>query len=392
MSIERQKFTQIQLQLIRTIESSPASQTTCQNQGLLECMRRRFTTKPKLEEEVHRTCSVIEEVTQPISPVVDLQMNESSRRDCDIHIPFSIPVPVNIPGSETTALGSISYTILASVVAESHSVISTAHTIHLDRLVISDEPTIQHVRSYPKSKLVTQIALSQHLNTDSHSNLSFSMNVELKRPSTAGIRPSEFTCSTVRGIRCRVEEVTTLFAKSSENEPRDGDRETTIERYWGTPGNPIVEAQHGSVQADSSVDLVFNFTIPKNIKPAQVTDWSCYAFDPEHVKSDLLPTNLRECYSSTTQEKLAIIIEHRLKLDLITGEDTFDRHTKSLVDRKPLRTALNASFPLRILAKSEEDTGQAVMERVPPRYEEVPTAPPNYDPFALWPLQNDTSR
>lgn len=71
-------------------------------------------------------------------------------------------------------------------------------------------------------------------------------------------------------------------------------------------------------------------------------------------------------------------VEHRLKLDLLTGEDTFERSTMTLVDRKPIRVALNASFPLLIGGCNDRDIGPAVLERHPPRYEEVPTAPPNY--------------
>ncbi|KAJ5913516.1 hypothetical protein N7504_002399 [Penicillium tannophilum] len=372
---------QLRVQLIRTITSNPSPPTTCQSQGLLECMRRRFTkTEPAA---VNRTCSTIGEVTEVILPLPNSQANGSSTESQNIQIPFTIPIPVDIPGSVTTSLGEISYHLMAFVIAETDTIAGERQPIHLYRQGISDEPTIEYVRSYPKSKVITQISLSQQIHSRAKSDLSFSMNIKLRNPTTRGERASELRCPTVRGIRCRVEEVTILLVKSD-----DCDQEVELvtireicngrqKSHW-----EIIENSPGTHQDDAyrtgSVDVLFGFTIPKNANPAQRTDLSCYDFDPGHLDPRTLPPGLLECYTSTMKEKLVMTVEHRLKLDLLTGEDTFERSTMTLVDRKPIRVALNASFPLLIGGCNDRDIGPAVLERYPPRYEEVPTTPPNY--------------
>ncbi|KAJ5524938.1 hypothetical protein N7494_011588 [Penicillium frequentans] len=373
--------TQLRVQLIRTITSNPSPLTTPQSQGLLECMRRRFTnTEPA---EVNRTCSTIGEITEDILPLPNSQANGSSTESQNIHIPFTISIPVDIPGSVTTNLGEISYDLVAFVIAENNTITSKRQPIHLYRQGISDEPTIEYARSYPNSKVITQISLSQHLHSRAKSDLSFSMNIKLRNPTTRGERVSELKCPAVRGIRCRVEEVTIFLVKSDESNQeveRVSVREICNVRqksHW-----EIIENSPGTQQCDAyrsgSVDVLFGFTIPKNANPAQRTDLSCYDFDPGHLDPRTLPPDLLEYYMSTSKEKLVMTVEHRLKLDLLTGEDIFERSTMTLVDRKPIRVALNASFPLFIGGCNDRDIGLAVLERHPPRYEEVPAAPPEY--------------
>ncbi|KAJ5647604.1 hypothetical protein N7490_003976 [Penicillium lividum] len=381
--------TKLSTRLVRTIKSNASPAATCQRQGLLECMRRRIT-KTELGE-TNRTCSALEEATQPILPLPKCQLKGSSRGSQIIQIPFIIPIPVDIPGSVITELGEITYDIVASVTTEDETIATTRHPIHLSRQAITDEPTIQHARSYPNSKMVTQITLSQHLKT-SLSDLSFAMSIKLRNPSTPGERASELKCSAIRGIRCRVEEVTKIYNKcdrhnteGNEAEPeRVSVREICNGRqktHWGIIENPA-EAQLDDAQRSGSVDVVFGFSIPKSVNHAQRTDLSCYAFNPERLDPVSLPLELQEYYVTTSREPLVMTVEHRLRLDLLTGEDTFQRGTMILVDRKPIRVALNASFPLLISECNGKNTEPVILERHPPRYEEVPTAPPNYDTHA----------
>ncbi|KAJ5760129.1 hypothetical protein N7520_007285 [Penicillium odoratum] len=352
-------------------------------------MRRRVT-KTELGE-INRTCSAFEEVTQPILPLPKCQLNSSSRGGQIIQIPFTIPIPVDIAGSVSTELGEIAYDIVASVTREDETIATTRHPIHLSRQVITDEPTIEYARSYPNSKMVTQITLSQHLKT-SFPNLSFAMNIKLRNPTTPGERASELKCFAIRGIRCRVEEVTKIYNKcdryNTEENEAEAERVSVREicngrqkTNWSIIEDPA-GAQLDDAQRSGSVDVVFGFSIPKSVNPAKRTDLSCYAFNPERLDPVSLPRELREYYVSTSRERLVMTVEHRLKLDLLTGEDTFQRGTMILVDRKPIRVALNASFPLLISECNGKDTEPVTLERRPPRYEEVPTAPPNYDTHA----------
>ncbi|KAJ5314009.1 uncharacterized protein N7443_000893 [Penicillium atrosanguineum] len=390
--------TLLRTQLVRIVQSK-ISQSCCQGQGLLGRMRRQFVANAK-QAGAGRTCSAIEEVTCPLLPFFESQRDDSSREGAVINVPFSILMPANMPASTTTSQGTVSYAILASVITPECTIFSTSQTIHLTRQLISDQPTVQHVRSYPNSKVIEQISLTQTLTTDSNPNIHFSMNVKL-RTSAAPERHSEFKCAVIRGLRCRVEEVTKTFTKptlgsqhiqadcaTQREQEQVSVREICNEKqkgHWSIIENHFTEIQE-TAQKPSTVDISFGFTIPKNSKPAQPANLSCYAFDPEHLDPDSLSPELRSRYSSTTNERLAIIVEHRLKLDLITGEDTYSRTSQSLVDRKILGAAVNASFPLTLLRKHEGDIGDLVLEKTPPRYEEVPMAPPDYDHFVALPL------
>ena len=114
-------------------------------------MRRHFVTNAK-QAAAAKTCSTIEETTCPILPFSEGQRDDPSREDAVINIPFSIPVPVNMPASTTTSQGTVSYAIIASVTTPQCTLSSTSQPIHLTRQIISDQPTVQHVRSYPNSK------------------------------------------------------------------------------------------------------------------------------------------------------------------------------------------------------------------------------------------------
>ncbi|KAJ5947049.1 hypothetical protein N7466_000064 [Penicillium verhagenii] len=385
-------FTQLRVRLVRTIKFNPSPVPTCQSQGLLKCLSLRFTkAKPT---EITKSCSTIEETQLPIASLSDNQVNCPSTDGQDVRIPFTISIPVDIPGSVTTSLGEISYDLIASMITGDETIANARQSIYLDRQVISPKPTIEHARSYPNSKVVTQICLSQHLHTKSESDLSFSMNIKLRSPSVPGERPSEFKCTMIRGIRFRVEEVTRIFAKSDdtnhsiEGHNQEGQQVNVREicngrekSHWVKIIENPVEMHQNNRPINSSVDVMFGCTISKNIKPAQRTDLACYAFEPAQLDPGSLNGGLSENFVSNTRENLVMTVEHRLKLDLLTGEDTFERGTLVLVDRKPVRVALNASFPLLVSGCNDKDIGPAALERYPPRYEEVPIAPPGYDRF-----------
>lgn len=77
-----------------------------------------------------------------------------------------------------------------------------------------------------------------------------------------------------------------------------------------------------------------------------------------------------------------LTVEHRLRFDLLTSEDTFDVDNHNLVDRTPLRTVLNVSFPLHPFKRAPGRIDESVLQGNPPCYEEVPVSPPDYQVFA----------
>ncbi|KAJ5273638.1 hypothetical protein N7478_008763 [Penicillium angulare] len=110
-------------------------------------------------------------------------------------------------------------------------------------------------------------------------------------------------------------------------------------------------------------------------------DLLCYNIDPSRLVPDPLPLPFRDTFSPTSTKPLAITAEHILRLDLTMSEDVFDASTMSLVERKPMMIAANGSFPLYIFSRLDSALKEVCLERNPPRYEEVPQAPPFYDPL-----------
>jgi hypothetical protein len=73
-----------------------------------------------------------------------------------------------------------------------------------------------------------------------------------------------------------------------------------------------------------------------------------------------------------------LTVEHRLRFNLLTSEDTFDVDNHNLVDRRPLRTVLDVSFPLYLFKMARGRIDESVRQGNPPCYEEVPLSPPDY--------------
>ncbi|KAJ5777272.1 hypothetical protein N7520_000518 [Penicillium odoratum] len=372
---------QLQIHLVQTVLEESNTPTVTPEKHFLRRIRT-IGKVPRPETSSTKSSSIIEQVTLPVLSIGQIEASFSGRDT--VPIPFSVPIPVTTPGTTTTSLGKISYCIVATVTTSQGEIITTEKSINITRQLIPDRQCIQHVRSFPKSPAITNIALSQTIAADFKSGVSVSAKLYLRRGLTA--RDSEFRCPTLRSIHWRVEEVTRLVDQTYNNlqdSPEDFHckRESIREicsgkqkGYWGTRDNPLSK-QPKSEDQDSAVDVTIDISIPKNIKLAPMIDGSCYASSTGSIS---MPLELQD-QSQNSLENLAILIEHRLKLDFVTGEDTFDARSKNLVDRKPLRPTLSAHFPL-IVGETFKCDFEAIAFSNPPRYEEIPLSPPEYTP------------
>jgi hypothetical protein len=77
-----------------------------------------------------------------------------------------------------------------------------------------------------------------------------------------------------------------------------------------------------------------------------------------------------------------ITVEHRLRFDLLTSEDTFDVDNHNLVDHKPLRTVVSVSFPLHLFQRAHGRIDKTVCQGNPPCYDEAPRSSPDYQMLA----------
>ncbi|KAH8588875.1 hypothetical protein B0O99DRAFT_600383 [Bisporella sp. PMI_857] len=380
------------IRLIRVVspKANNLIATTSYAQHFVERIYRRFSIKStSADAQLVKSCSAVEEVTQDVLTHLLSPIEECANKGRVLNLPFSMPIPTNIPGTSKTAMGTISYAILVTATTIEGQTISASQQIHLARRLISDYSSIQHIRSFPNSKVIANLTLSQNITTQSRSKLSFCTTIFFRQPFTPAERDTEFKCVTVRELRWRVEETIKLIGLS------DGDGSllecVTCKRclvrelcsgcqkeYWGTQQNPIVMAQKGKEQGDCSVNIIFGFNISKRAEPAQQIDISFYKFNSGPLHPHSLPPDLHE-YSPTTKEQLAITVEHRLKIDIIMGEDTFQKCTGDLVDRKLPWKGVSASIPICISDIVELDIArEALLGSSPPSYSGICTAPPEY--------------
>jgi hypothetical protein len=340
-------------------------------------------------------CSIVEDLNLCVPTVLaDCRVGYSPEKGNIYKIPFFMPIPAGIPVTTATELGHASASLVASTTTADGHTIGTSEEIKVERQIIPGSDPIQHTRTYPTSKVVKSVTLKQILGLGTNSHLSLAAKIFLKRPAIPTNRAMEFKCVAIRGLQWRVEEVTQVFNKTKDFQQSqvgslsgyEPDHSFTRELfrgyqkgYWGTLDNPILKEKETQQAKDSGVEIAFEIAIPRAMTPAPAINLACYGF--ESRPADSLPPRLQGNLSSTTQETIMITVEHRLKLDIVTSEDTFHVHNKSLVERKPLKAPLDASFPLYIAKKAREDIGVVGWQATPPCYSEIPVSPPKYEPI-----------
>ncbi|KAJ6008149.1 hypothetical protein N7540_012125 [Penicillium herquei] len=365
---------QLQLRLVQIVVAGNNNHRPLpRDNKFLSKIRRPFLGAPHQEEILAtESCSIIEEVIQSVIP-------SDPGRDGSVHLPFSIAIPVNTPGSTNTPLGKITYSIMATISTLEGEIITTVQPLRLTRHLIPDRQCIQNRRSYPKSTVIKEITLSQNLTTDPKSEISLSANISLRRVSPQSQRDSEFRCPTIRALHWRVEEVTRLVDQNN-NDLRDTvenlicKRETVREicsgkqkGYWSSNDNPLLKKKQKS-EEESTVEIALDISIPKNGNMGPAIDGSCYG------SFQATPSMTSE---HNENEDLIILVEQRLRVEFITGEDTFDARNKNLVDRRPLQPIPSVNFPL--LAGSHVKTDfEDLAFSGPPRYEDITMSPPEY--------------
>ncbi|KAJ5404322.1 hypothetical protein N7509_004193 [Penicillium cosmopolitanum] len=327
-----------------------------------------------------RSCSVIEELTlQPFA-------NTCGQLRCNI--PFLLPVPGNIPGTSITDIGEISYYLVATLNTGNGTDAEITHQeIKITRQILLEQPSLQHIRNYPGLNLITKIILTQDVDLATHSKIPVSAKVFV-RPARPADRPIEYRCVAVRGIRWRIEEMTKVFSHSADEDKNYQPCQPIASRcstsviskgvqkgYWKI--EQVSTKRASSLRhADLSVDIPLELSLSRDFDTTSAVDLRCY--DVFSTPTSNLSANLKEIGVYTKKDDMMITIEHRLKLDILMLEDTFCVYKHELVDRRPLQTALDASFPLQISARARGNLEAVPNEVNPPSYNELPIRPPHY--------------
>jgi hypothetical protein len=273
---------------------------------------------------------------------------------------FSLQVPATIPATTETPSGSVTYTIFASATSEDHQPTTKSQSVKLYRQTTREDATlIRTALSFPLSKLIKGMTLIQQSNTKSEPVLSFTATIAPRWQTSPGQRTSDMKHLVVRELRWYAEEVVRVMSQ-----PHDGTSnkfticksEMTrhlckgrVKGYWGPDQNPHAKQTSTITQDEDITSLIhidFCFSYPKCVALIDEIGLECYEFGtaddvcpPPYSPSDL---------GFHMDVKRAIIVQHQLKFEIITGEDTFDTKTKSLVERKPVQTTVCPAFPFTV--------------------------------------------
>ncbi|KAJ5767156.1 uncharacterized protein N7511_004772 [Penicillium nucicola] len=134
--------------------------------------------------------------------------------------------------------------------------------------------------------------------------------------------------------------------------------EGTVKGYWGSDRNPYVKKEDIISQDEENnwiVPIKILFNCPKVAAVIDDVDLGCYEID---TADDVSPPP----YSPSDQgfhmeAKKAIVVQHQMRFEVVTGEDTFDTKTKKLVERKPLQTTICSAFPFIVCNNVEGPRG-----------------------------------
>lgn len=350
------------------------------------CLNRLISAKRKSEREQYtRCCSIIEQLTlhNPLA---------NDRGQTQRKIPFCLPIPTNIPSTSVTDIGSISYYLIATTNQSFDKAPAfTSKKINIVRQTVPGQRSIQYIRNYSGLKLITKIILIQNLESSTPSKIPVTARIHV-RPARPANRPVEYRCVVVRGIRWRAQEVTKVLRLQTDREV-DKEHSQAIEEKssirvisngiqkgdWKTSQESTKKARSPQDE-NPMVEVPLEISFPSKIKNSSEVDASCY--DSFSIPESPLASRFEEAGLCTTRDNIIITIEHRLQLDILTSEDTFCIYKHKLVNRKPLQTALDATFPIRLIRNDMSEIQDKMIETSLPRYEDVSIPPPDYIPCA----------
>ncbi|KAJ5261354.1 hypothetical protein N7478_011949 [Penicillium angulare] len=383
---------QVKIHLVRVLtEKHP--KCTSGSEPLLQRFNRLIATTPKPSPPAvdKQNCSIIESLALHVPRLgPESQVGYSPENGRIYKIPFHLPIPGNIPGTARTELSDVSYCMVASTNTIDGKTLNTSCDIQLVRRITQDSPSVQHTRGYPNSSLIKKMALTQDLTVSANSGISISLEIFVP-PRNPPERHTDYNCIAVRGIRWRIEELSKLLIRMDYNEQECSDMLPAEENvstreihsgfqkgYWRILPRPATASPSANDDDDEdwSIDILFNLDISTSEVEALAPEIDLSCYDSHFASADQLAS--QECRCTTTHHGMMLTVEHRVKLDILMSEDTFDVETHSMVDRKPLRTALNASFPLQIIDYAEGDYGEILDRDIPPLYEDVPNSAPDY--------------
>ncbi|KAF9894875.1 hypothetical protein FE257_004496 [Aspergillus nanangensis] len=293
----------------------------------------------------------------------------------EVIVNFSILIPVDVPGTTSSVLGDISYSLCASVTAEDGIARHVSRQVEIFHSFISDDPGMRiYARTFPDSRLNTTLMLYQPT-TDSKSDCVFSGRLLIQGTVAESTgRPSEVNYAIIRQLKWCVEETVQLLDIKSGTS-KETCKKTQVRKLCEGIRKGGWRLEDKAVSIDGrpqpKAEISFGFSIKRASAPANDVALSCFKRTP--------CDSCKYCISDNTHdtERFAITVNHHLNLELIVGIDTLSRTTGALVARRKAQNVFGAVYPLKITC-ADSTPPEFCPDIWLPAYNDVPNAPPAY--------------
>ncbi|OJJ94707.1 hypothetical protein ASPACDRAFT_1892227 [Aspergillus aculeatus ATCC 16872] len=294
-----------------------------------------------------------------------------------LQFPFCVPVPDSLPATTTTALGTISYAMKATVTlasGESETLYRPLGIFY--RLVQSAYLTTKHIRRFPQSPLTFDISITQRQPSHNTPRAQFSVSLLVRNLYALGDRAGEATYVIVNAVKWEVGEEAVLTEISNgdgQTSLSPGQRSTRALSY-GEVKIPLSTSNHRQSnspgQTDDRAHIQFDITIPPAINAVDDLDQESHCPSRGWL------------HPSEVSKTPAITVDHHLKIEVITGEDIVNDRTNRVLDRRTSVRSYGAIFPLRIhqLASSSDKLHSDRFGDELPAFEVAQSlSPPSYE-------------
>ncbi|KAL4876421.1 hypothetical protein BJY04DRAFT_223055 [Aspergillus karnatakaensis] len=280
---------------------------------------------------------------------------------------FSFNIPSNIPSTTKTAVGSVSYTICATLSSPTgEPALQDSRPVKIIRHAVA-EP-VSHMQKYPGDEVVSRIHIEPRphgADTKSKSKASYSVLWRAESTIRPGKRASEVTHVVARELRWRVDESIRYISCATAGQMAR--RPVTVRTLCSGREKGRWSRLKDGGSGGNYLDIPFDIRIPTRVGALDCVNIASYACQRGAARSFDVP--------SEGGIRAAITIEHRLYVEVITGEDTFHLQTGDLVDRRTRVKSYKTVVPLPVYG-FVADTGE---NSSLPKYEEPYILPPAYE-------------
>ncbi|KAE8376948.1 hypothetical protein BDV26DRAFT_222073 [Aspergillus bertholletiae] len=307
---------------------------------------------------------------------------------------FSIPVPLGISGTTETPFGGLSYAVHAAVTSSSGVTVDATRDVQiLSRIVTGPSQTVRHFKKYTGERLQSELALTPEQPANAKTKLAYSAKLVARGTAVRGNRPTERKQIFVREVRWSVEETVRLMKITTSDDDPEGETVTWKEKSvrqlcsgkqqgrWA-PNKNLSAQQPKSLDTRDQIHVPFDIVIPRGASTADQRDLSSCTFDSGSPCRHLTPCKFNERCGVSKGERTTIMVDHRLRIDLVTGEDTLDDKTGDLINRRQFAKAFTTFYTLPIheaAGRNAIPEGTFHGNSAPPLYEGESAMPPAYD-------------